>query len=345
MAHTGVAGDLVGVDLLGVGGDVVQRVELVDLGAGDPERQPREDAAREHHERQQHGEDDVGLERGDPDQHRAGHEHRAHDDGRDDQRTAVLQADHGDQARREDAEAGEEQRVGEEGVVEGPLPARQGAGGEQQPGHAGVQRGEEGHDHARLGLLLGPGQDDPAHDEEAGDHRGGDAAEQALAPQQQRERTEAEQDAARAQRRTPSGRGLPRLELVLHHVGHRLDDVVVDARRLVVDAGGDRQQAAVLDALHREAGVVDQDPALLGHQAVAAVDGGGVEQADRAGQLGHQLGDGDRPRQHQIDTTGPRGDGHPDQARGDRGPLTHWCFPLVVLHVRRRGPGTERSAA
>ena len=84
----------------------------------------------------------------------------------------------------------------------------------------------------------------------------------------------------RAQCRTTSCRRLPRPELVLDDVRHRLDDVVVDAGRLVVDAGGDGQQPAVLDALHRQAGVGGQAPTLLRHQAVAAVDGGGVEQAD-----------------------------------------------------------------
>ena len=202
----------------------------------------------------------------------------------------------------------------------------------------------QGDHDARLGLVLGPRQHDAADDEQRGDDRGGHPAEQALALEQQGQRAQAEQDAARAQCRTTSCRRLPRLELVLHHVGHRLDDVVVDAGRLLVDPGGDGEQAAVLDALHRQTGVVGQDPALLGHQAVAAVDRGGVEQADRAGQLGHQLGDRDGARQHQIDAPGTRGDGHPDQSRGDRGPLTHWCFPLIVLHVRPgRGPGAPNG--
>ena len=331
MADARVVGDLVGVDLVGVGGDVVQRVELVDAGAGDAEGEPGEHASGQHDQGHQHGEDRARLERGDPDQHRAGHQDRADDDGRDGQRAAVLQAHHGDQAHGEDAEAGVEQRVGEEGVVQRPAPRGQVTRGEEQPGDAGVERGEQRDGHAGLRLLLGTGEHDAADDQQAGDHRGGHAAEQALALQEEGQGAQAEQDAARAQRRTTSCRRLPRLELVLDHVGHRLDHVVVHAGRLVVDAGRDGQQSAVLDALHGESGVVDQDPALLRHQAVAAVDRGGVEEADGTGQLGDELGDRDRARQHQINPSRPRGDGHPDQARGDRGPLTHWLFPLIVL--------------
>ena len=75
--------------------------------------------------------------------------------------------------------------------------------------------------------------------------------------------------------------------------------------RLVTQEGRILVNNAVLDALHRQTGVVGQDPALLGHQAVAAVDGRGVEQADRAGELRHELGDRDRARQHQIDPSRP----------------------------------------
>ena len=255
-----------------------------------------------------------GVEREHPDEHRARDDHRADHDGRDDECAAVLEADHGYQPDGEDAEPGEEECVGEERVVQRPAPGRQVTGREQEPGDRGVERGEQRHDDPGLGLALRAGQHDAADDEESRDHGRGDATQHALAQQEEGQRAEAEQDAARAQRRTPSCRRLPRLELVLDDVGHRLDDVVVDTRGLVVDAGGDGQEAAVLDALHRQTGVVGQDPALLGHQAVAAVDGGGVEQADRAGELRHELGDRDRARQHQIDPSRSRGDGHPDQA-------------------------------
>ena len=341
MADAGVVGDLVRVDLVGVGGDVVQRVELVDARAGHPEREPREDAAGQDDEGEQDDEDGGRLERDDPDEHRARDEHRADHDGRDHERAAVLQADHGDQARRRGRRArrrGAGRRRRRRPAASSRRAGRRARAGARRPRRRAAASSET--TTPASGSLLGAGQHDAADDEQAGDHRGGDAAEHALALQQQGERAEAEQDAARAQRRTPSCRRLPRLELVLDDVGHRLDDVVVDARGLVVDAGGDGEEAAVLDALHRQAGVVDQDPALLGHQAVAAVDGGGVEQADRAGELGHELGDRDRARQHEIDPSRPRGDGHPDQARGDRGPLTHWCFPLIVLAAASaEGPG------
>ena len=54
----------------------------------------------------------------------------------------------------------------------------------------------------------------------------------------ERDRAERHQQARGAQGGTTRGRGLPGLEVVLDDVGHRLDDVVVDPRRLVVDAGG-----------------------------------------------------------------------------------------------------------
>ena len=302
-------------------------VELVDLGAGHPERQPREDAAGQDDEGHQHGEHDARVERGDADQQPAGGEHGADHDRGDDQHPPVLQADHGDQAHGEDADAGAEQRHLEELVVQRPVPRRQVAGSKQQSGHGGVEGGQQRHGDAGLGLALRRGEYDATDDQQGGDHGCGDSAEQALALEEQRQGAEAEQDAARAQRRTTPGCRLPRLELVLHDIGHRLDDVVVDARRLVVDAGGHREQAAVLDALHGQAGVVGQAAAFLGHQAITAVDRGGVEQADRARELGDQLRHGNRPGQHEIHATRSGGDGHPDQT----GAAAVWssCVPLA----------------
>jgi hypothetical protein len=42
---------------------------------------------------------------------------------------------------------------------------------------------------------------------------------------------------------------------------------------------------------------------VLGDKAVAAVDRAGIEDADAAGKLGNELGDGDCARQHEVDTT------------------------------------------
>ena len=126
-------------------------------------------------------------------------------------------------------------------------------------------------------------------------------AEQGLALEEQRERAEAEEQRAGAEGRTPTGRRLPRAELVLDHVGHRLDDVVVDARGLVVDAGGDGEQAAVLDALDGQAGVAGELASVLGDEAVAAVDGGRVQDADAARQLGDELGHRDGTGEDEVD--------------------------------------------
>ena len=229
MSDPGVAADLGGVDLVGVGGDVVQGVELVDARAGDAERQPREDAAGQHDQRHQHREDHARLERRDSDQDRAGDQHGADDHRRDDQHAALLQPDDRDQADGEHAEARAQQRCVEEPVGERPRPRGELAGGEQQPGHRGVEGGEQGDRDRSLRLVLAAGQHDAADDQQGRDDGGGHAAEHALAREQQRQGAQAEQEAAGAQCRTTSGRGLPRLQLVLHDVGHRLDDVVVDA--------------------------------------------------------------------------------------------------------------------
>ena len=106
------------------------------------------------------------------------------------------------------------------------------------------------------------------------------------------------------------------LQVALDRVRHRLDHVVVDPGRDVVDAGGDREQSAVLDALHGQPGVAGEMAAVLGEHPVAAVDGGGVEKADAAGELGHQLGDRHRAGQHQVHPARSRGNRDPDQPRG-----------------------------
>ena len=59
--------------------------------------------------------------------------------------------------------------------------------------------------------------------------------------------------ATRAVRRPEAG--AHGLQVALDHVGHRLDDVVVDPRRRLVDAGGDGEQPAVLDALGDQPGL------------------------------------------------------------------------------------------
>ena len=66
VADAGVVGDLVRVDLVGVGGDVVERVELVDARAGHPEGEPREDAAGQDDQGEQDDEDRGRLERRTP---------------------------------------------------------------------------------------------------------------------------------------------------------------------------------------------------------------------------------------------------------------------------------------
>lgn len=167
---------------------------------------------------------------------------------------------------------------------------------------------------ARVGLVLAPRQHDAADDEQPGHGRGRQPAHRALSLEEQGEGAESEQETTGRQRRTPSGRGLPGLELVLHHVGHGLDDVVVDARGLIVDAGGDGEEAAVLDALDQQAGVVREPTTVPGDQAVAAVDRAGVEDADAARELGDELGDGHRTGEDEVDPARPRGDGHPHES-------------------------------
>ena len=132
---------------------------------------------------------------------------------------------------------------------------------------------------------------------------------------EQGHRSEGEQEGRGAEGGTPPRRRLPGLEVSLDDVGHRLDDVVVDARHRVVDPGGHGDQPAVLDALDDQAGVTRERAALGGDEVVAAVDRRAVEQADAARQLGHQLGDRDGAGEHEVDAARARGDGDPDQAR------------------------------
>ena len=91
--HPRVGADPRRVDLVGVGGDVLGGVELVDGGAGGAERQPREDAAG--HDDQGHGggEHDGRVEgRGTHDEP-GGQEDGADHDGRDDQGASLTEAD------------------------------------------------------------------------------------------------------------------------------------------------------------------------------------------------------------------------------------------------------------
>ena len=129
---------------------------------------------------------------------------------------------------------------------------------------------------------------------------------------------------------TTTGGGLPRLELVLDDVGHRLDDVVIDARGLVVDAGGDGQQAAVLDALDQQPRVVGEAATVLGDQPVAAVHGAGVEDADAACQLGDELGDRHRAGKDEVDATRTRRNGDADETGSDGRRLAHGVVPRVL---------------
>ena len=96
--------------------------------------------------------------------------------------------------------------------------------------------------------------------------------------------------------------------------GYRL--VTVDGRELTSDAGRDGDDPAVLDTLDGQAGIAGEPAAVRGEHPVAAVDGGGVEQAHTAGQLGNQLGDRHRSRQHEVHPARSRGNRDPDQTRG-----------------------------
>jgi hypothetical protein len=234
---------------------------------------------------------------------------RAHDHGREDEGAPRAEADQADHAGHERAGAGGRERVGE------PL---RGAGGEHHAGDRGIAGTQPSHADARLGLALGPGEHDRAGAQHQRDQRGGHRGQVGAALHQQGRGTEGEEQARRHERRTASGGGAPRLEVVLDDVGHRLDHVVVDARGGIVDARGDGEQPAVLDALEGEAGVEREPPAVGRADAVAAVHRGRVEQPDAASQLGEQLGDRDGAGKDEVHAPGPGRDGHPHQPGGDR---------------------------
>ena len=110
-------------------------------------------------------------------------------------------------------------------------------------------------------------------------------------------------------------------ELRLDDVGHRLDDVVVDLVGRDVD-GLERQHGAVGDALGGEAAVgVDEQPAA-GDEPEAVGGVAGVEHAELAGELGHQLDDRDAARHTEIRAARARRHGHPHQGCGGAG-LAH----------------------
>ena len=112
-------------------------------------------------------------------------------------------------------------------------PKKRVVGDEHQPGDRGVQRTHPGDRDRGLGLALGAGEHDRAGDQRGGDRRprrprraasrAGSAARPRRAPSA---------GPAAAERGTASGGRLPGLQVVLDDVGHRLDDVVVDPRRL-----------------------------------------------------------------------------------------------------------------
>ena len=309
MGDPRVGTDLVRVDVVGVGGDVGDAEELVDVRAGRPQREPREDAADQHHEHQGAGQHhrrvEVELLGGQAGRDEDGADH----DRRDHERAALAQADQRDHPREQRSTAGRRDGVAEEVVV--PL-ARQGP---HQTGDGGVPAAHPGDGHRGVRLVLAAGQHDRPDDQRQGDQRGGHDGDRRLVLDQQGERAEAHQQAGGREGRTPARLGRPRLEVALDHVGHRLDDVVVDAGCRVGHAGGHGDDAAVLDALDGQPGVGGQLTTVDGDEAVAAVDRGGVEEPDAARELRHQLRDGHGAGQHQVDPARPGSDRDPDQSR------------------------------
>ena len=317
--HARVGADPHRVDLLRVGGDVGRREELVDAGAGDAERQPREHRPGEHHDSQRGGEHDGRVEGACPGQQPRGQEDRADHDRRQRQGAPLAEADHADEPGDQRATAGAGDRQGEEVAV---LAQHQ-----HQPGQAGVDAAHPGHDDRGLGLVLGAREDDRAGDQRHRDDGGRDAGEEGGVLDQQRHGAERHQQPGRDEGGTPAGRRRPRLQVALDDVGHRLDDVVVDPRRRLVDPGRDGEQAAVLDALGDQPGLRRELAALGGDHPVAAVDRGGVEQADAARQLGHELGQRHRAGQHEVHPAGAGGDADPHEpGRADRR-LAHCDLP------------------
>ena len=325
MGDPGVGADLVGVDLAGVGGDVGQAEHLLHPGAGDararatgrrcPASTTATRATVSTHRGRTSKPSMTSPRHG---EHRAG-DHRAGWPACGPRRGRPRRPGRPGRRRHRAAAAS--------GRPNSPVSPDQRAS--IRPADRGVARAHPGHGDGRLGLALGAREHDRAGDQASGDGDRGDAGEQRGALQVEGDGAEGDQQAGRDQRRTTTVGRLPGLEVALDDVGHRLDDVVVDPRRAVVDAGGDGEVPAVLDALHDQAGVVGQRAALGGDDAVAAVDGGGVEQADAAGQLGQQLGDGHGAGQDEVDAAGAGGDGDPHQPR-----CADWCLGHRSLPVR-----------
>ncbi len=166
-------------------------------------------------------------------------------------------------------------------------------------------------------------------------HRGDDARRAAgqhrVALHQQRGGAHRHQQPRRTQRREPPRGRRPGAQVALDHVGHRLDHVVVDPGRRVVDPGGDGEQGAVLDPLDHQPGVGGQEPTLGRAHPVAAVHRHRVEEPHAAGQLGDHLGQRHRAGQDQVDAAAAGGDGHAHQGGGARGRRAHLGAHLVSL--------------
>jgi hypothetical protein len=301
-----VRGEPVAVDRPGLGRGVGDPAENVDRAAGGAERQPRQRAAgHDHHDH------------GDRRDHRWVERHGLQQQpGRTEDRTEHRRGQH---PRPSLAETDQAPEPGDQhgSARDGQPEERVVTGHRHQAGDRGVRRGQPGDRDGGLGLAPDAGErdrDDGQRDRDDGrGHRRG----RRPALEEQRGGSQAHREADQAQRGAPPRGWVPRREVVLDDVGHGLDHVVVGARRLVVDPGGEGQQAAVLDPLGGQAGVGRELPPVRGHQPVAGVHHGRVEEPDAAGELGDELGDGDGGGEREVDPSRPRRDGHPDQ--GGRG--------------------------
>ena len=251
----GVGADPRRVDLVGVGGDVGRREQLVDLVPVTPSASHGKTLPASTTRASAVVSTTAGSNEPARGQQPGGQEDRADHDRRERQGAALAEPDHADQPGDQRAAAGAGDREAEEVAVLAAAPASARRRRRTTQPIQATATAASGSCWARESTIA-PG------DQRDGDDGGGDPGQQRGVLDQQRHRAERHQQAGRHEGGTASGRRRPRLEVALDHVGHRLDDVVVDPRRRLVDAGGDGEQPAVLDALDGQPGVGGELAAL-----------------------------------------------------------------------------------
>ena len=207
--------------------------------------------------------------------------------------------------------------------------------GRGEPATDGVHHAAPGEGERRLVLPLDPGQHQRGGEQDEGRDAGGGTGDHVGPLEGEGQGAQTEQQGRRRQCGASTRGRFPGTHVVLDGVGHRLDDVVVDPRRLLVDPRETVSTPPSSTPWNVRPVSPDERAAVGGAQRVAAVRGLTVEHADRAGELGQQLGHRQRTGQRQVD---------PPLAGHDRDPHEAGAAGHRLRHRITSGPDSSSSS-